>query len=411
MEVYFDNAATTRCSEAVVKCMEQVFRKEYANPSSLHKKGFLAEQQIRTAREQIAKTLKAKEQEIFFVSGGTESDNLAILGAAAANNRRGKHLITSKIEHPAVRESFLSLESKGFSVTYLEVDAHGQIDIRKLQEAITAETILVSLLYVNNEIGTISPIAQAGKLIKETNPNTLFHTDAVQAYGKYRISPGAEHIDLLSASAHKIHGPKGVGFLYVKEKTKITPLLFGGGQQKGLRPGTENTSGIVGLAKAAEEAYQHLEEDGGGVSLLREAFVTGLQDVDWAFVNGYGNDRELVHGNGIANGSDRENINVSVKATDTKFAPHILSISFEGVKSEVLLHALEDKGIYVSSGSACSSNKPAVSETLKAIGLKQQYHDTTLRFSFSKYNTLEEVEYTVATLKELVPVLQKYTRH
>lgn len=382
MEVYFDNSATTRCSDGVTEIVKQAFLTDYGNPSSLHLKGMEAEKYIRQARERIARTLKVNEKELIFTSGGTEADNLAIIGAAMANKRAGKHLITTKIEHPAVSAPMHFLKEQGFEVTWLSVDREGQIDLKELKEAVRKDTILVSIMYVNNEMGAVEPIEEAARIIKGKNPAALFHVDAIQAYGKFPIYPKKMGIDMLSVSGHKIHGPKGVGFLYVKEKTKLKPMILGGGHQRGMRSGTENVPGIAGLGQAAMEAYENLEQKQQYLYSLREAFIRGLEDVEWAHVNG----------------------------ANKGMAPHILSVSFDKVKSEVLLHALEEKGIYVSAGSACSSNKPAVSETLKSIGLKQEYLDTTIRISFSIYNTPEEVEYCIQTLKELLPRLMRFTR-
>lgn len=384
MEAYFDNSATTRCSQGVLDLMVKTFMEDYGNPSSLHRKGMEAEQYIKEARERIARTLKVSEKELIFTSGGTEADNLAILGAAMANQRAGKHLITTRIEHPAVANTMHFLEEQGFTVTWLSVDAQGRISLTELAEAMTEETILVSIMFVNNEIGTVEPIAEAARIIKERNPRTLFHVDAIQAYGKFRIYPKRLGIDMMSVSGHKIHGPKGVGFLYVKEKTKLKPIIFGGGHQKGMRSGTENVPGVAGMGQAAMEAYTDFEEKQRYLYQLREAFIRGLSDVEWAHING---------------------------AEGFTVAPHIVSVSFDRVRSEVLLHALEDRGIYVSAGSACASNKPAVSETLKNIGVKREYLESTVRFSFSVENTLEEVDYCLKTLKELVPMLARYTRN
>ena len=314
MEAYFDNSATTRCSEGAKELMVQALCQDYGNPSSLHGKGMEGEQYIREARAKIAKTLKVKEAELIFTSGGTESDNLAILGAAAANKRGGMHLITTRIEHPAVAAPMKFLEEQGFSVTYLDVDQDGVLSLEQLQQAVNQETILVSIMYVNNEMGAVEPIAEAAKIIKGQNPNALFHVDAVQAYGKYFIHPRKLGIDMLSVSGHKIHGPKGSGFLYVKERTKLKPILFGGGQQQNMRSGTENVPGIAGLGQAAWEAYEGFEEKQAHLYQLKEAFVQGLAGEEWAHING---------------------------RTGRDSAPHIVSLTVQGVRSEVLLHALE----------------------------------------------------------------------
>lgn len=341
------------------------------------------ENYIRDARDKICKTLKAKDSELIFTSGGTESNNLAIIGAAMANKRSGNHLITTRIEHPAVLSPMKFLEEQGFQVTYLDVDRDGIISLEELAAAVTENTILVSIMYVNNEIGAVEPIAEAAQIIKNKNPQALLHVDAIQAYGKYVIHPGKLGIDLMSVSGHKIHGPKGSGFLYAKEKTKLKPILFGGGQQKNMRSGTENVPGIAGLGQAAKEAYEDFAAKQAHLFQLKESFIEGLSGQSWAHVNGnYQNS-----------------------------APHIVSLSVDGVRSEVLLHALEDRQIYVSAGSACASNKPAKSATLAAIGIGRDYLDSTVRISFCPQNTLEEVEYCLASLKELVPFLGKYTRH
>lgn len=392
-EIYFDNSATTRCLKSVCETMEHAFLREYGNPSSLHQKGLEAERCVQEAAERIAKTLKVSSKELIFTSGGTESDNLAILGAARANQRAGKHLITTRIEHPAVAEPMRYLEEQGFQVTWLDVDRQGRISLKQLQEAVGPETILVSIMQVNNEIGTVEPVEEAARIIKEKNARTLFHVDAIQSYGKKRIYPKKMGIDLLSVSGHKIHGPKGVGMLYVKEKTKLAPIVFGGGHQRGLRSGTENVPGIAGFAQAAAEAYEDFEAKQAHLFALREAFLEGLSEFDWAHVNGFGS------------------CPGEIGPKDGLTAPHIVSVSFDGVRSEVLLHALEERGIYVSAGSACSSHKPAVSATLKSIGLGRGELESTLRFSFGIENTKEEVAVCLKALGELVPMLAKYTRH
>ncbi len=384
MEAYFDNSATTRCSKGAVEIMVRALSEDYGNPSSLHGKGMEGEHYIKEAAGKIAKTMKVREAELIFTSGGTESNNLAILGAAMANRRSGMHLITTCVEHPAVSVPVKFLEEQGFSVTRLGVDQDGRISLEELREAITPETILVSMMYVNNEIGAVEPVAEAAGIIKAQNPKTLFHVDAIQAYGKYIIHPAKLGIDMMSVSGHKIHGPKGSGFLYVRERTKIKPILYGGGQQRAMRSGTENVPGIAGLGQAAGEAYENFEEKQEHLRQLKNVFIEGIADEKWAHINGR-------------------------KGADS--APHIISLSVDGVRGEVLLHALEEQHIYVSAGSACSSNKPAVSATLSAIGVERQYLDSTVRISFCNDNTLEEVAYCVNKLKELVPMLRKYIRH
>lgn len=386
MEVYLDNSATTRTFPEVAELMSKIMCEDYGNPSSMHNKGVQAERYVRYGRETLAKILKVNEKEIYFTSGGTESDNLALIGCAMANYRAGKHLITTKIEHPAILQTMHYLEDQGFEVTYLSVNDKGQISLQELQNAMRKDTILVSIMHTNNEIGAVEPIAEAGRLIRSTNPSTLFHVDAVQGFGKYRIYPKRMGIDLLSVSGHKIHGPKGVGFLYIGEKVKIHNIIYGGGQQKNLRSGTENVPGIAGMAKAAEMLYNHLEEDAERLYSLKDYFCEGLRKIPDIRIN----NPEGMEG-----------------------APHIVSLSVAGVRSEVLLHALEDKGIYVSAGSACSSNKPhtAGSATMKAIKLPEEFLDSTLRFSMSVYTTREELDYTLQVMYDIIPMLRKYTRH
>lgn len=383
MEIYLDNSATTRCFPEAAKRMYQVLTEDYGNPSSLHQKGIDAEKYVREAKEIIAKNLKAEPKEIYFTSGGTESDNLALMGAAHANQRAGKHLITTKIEHPAILNTMKELEAQGFRVTYLPVDEKGVVRIADLEAALTDETILVSVMYVNNEIGAVQPIEEIGKLLKNREKPILFHVDAVQGYGKFRILPKKLGVDLLSISAHKIHGPKGMGILYVDEHVKIHPILFGGGQQRDLRSGTENVPGIAGLGEAVKEIYTDFGEKIDRLYGLREYFIEEIDKIEGTTVNG---------------------------PRGREGAPHIVSVSFAGVRSEVLLHSLEDKGIYVSSGSACASNHPAVSETLKAIHVKKELLDSTIRFSFSEFTTKEELEVTVEALRSLLPMLRRFTR-
>ncbi len=383
-EIYLDNSATTKCFPEVAELMTKIMCEDYGNPSSMHLKGVESEKYIRYAKEVIAKNLKVSEKEIFFTSGGTESDNLALIGTAMANRRRGNHLITTMIEHPAIIQTMQYLESLGFKVTYLPVDEFGLIHLEDLERAITKDTILVSIMHTNNEIGSLQPIAEAGVVIKRRNPNILFHVDAVQGYGKFRILPKKMNIDLLSVSGHKIHGPKGIGFLYVNEKVKIQPIIFGGGQQKGMRSGTENVPAIAGLAKAVEMMYASLDEDVERMYQLKDYFISQVGKIEGVKING---------------------------KTGTASAPHVVSVSVRGVRSEVLLHSLEDRGIFVSAGSACASNKPQTSATLKAIGVEKDLLDSTIRFSFSIFTTKEEIDYTVRVMFDMIPMLRKYTRH
>lgn len=383
MQAYLDNSATTRCMERVTDKMIRVMREDFGNPSSLHTKGVEAENYIREAKEIFAKNLKVSEKEIYFTSGGTESNNLALIGTAMANQRSGRHLITTSIEHASVLNTMKYLEDQGFRVTYLPVDEDGIVSLDVLRESICEETVLVSVMYVNNEIGAVQPVEEIARILKEKRPGALLHVDAIQAYGKYRIYPKKTGIDLLSISGHKIHGPKGSGVLYVNEKVKIRPIIFGGEQQKGLRSGTENVPGIAGVAEAAKACYENLEEKIDRLYELKARFVEGVQKLPGTKVNG---------------------------RTGRDSAPHIVSVSFQDVRSEVLLHALEDQGVYVSAGSACSSNKPAVSHTLQSIGLPKELLGSTLRFSFCFDTTEEEIDYCLEKLSELLPMLRRYVR-
>lgn len=380
MEAYFDNAATTRVAPEVQDIIKQVMDVDYGNPSSRHQKGVDAGQYIKEAQEIIAKTLKVDAKEILFTSGGTESNNLALIGAALANQRQGRHIISTRIEHASVYNPLLFLQEQGYEITFLPVDANGIVDMEALEQAIRTDTILVSTMLVNNEIGAIEPVEAIGKLVKSKNPNTLFHVDAIQAYGKMKISPKRCKIDMLSVSGHKIHGPKGVGFLYIRDKVKLKPIIYGGGQQHDLRSGTENVPGIAGLGQAAKLIYTNHTEKMEQLRQVKDTFIQGVEQLE-----------------GIQNHSGK--------------APHIASISFQGVqRGEVLLHALEARGVYCSSGSACSSNHPAISGTLKAIGLEEDLLNATLRFSFSVHSTVEEAEYAVQVIAEELPKIRAFVK-
>ncbi len=406
MTAYLDNSATTRCTEAVRDVVVRTMMEDYGNPSSRHMKGVEAERYLRDARETIARTLKVNEKEIYFTSGATESNNWALIGAAMANRRAGMHLITTSIEHPAVLMPLQYLEQQGFRVTYLPVDTKGHISLQDLEDAICDDTILVSMMYVNNETGAIEPVAEAAKLIRSRNPRILLHVDAVQAYGKLAIYPKKLGIDMLSVSAHKIHGPKGVGFLYINERVKIHPLLLGGGQQKGMRSGTDNVPGAAGLAQAAKEAYDHLEENTVHLLKLKKRMMDGLQELSLKLEQSEAANTAPKMGSGCCSPV------VIHSEEGNKSAPHIVSAAFPGVRSEVLLHALEEKGIYVSAGSACSSNKKLpVSAVLKELHLRPELLESTLRFSFSRYTTEAEIDYCLQALEELLPVLRRYARH
>lgn len=381
MEAYFDNSATTKVFDCVKDAVVHAMTEDYGNAAARHMKGVEAERLIKEARAEIARSLKVQAKEILFTSGGTESNNTALIGTALANQRAGKHLITTAVEHASIYNTMEFLREQGFEITYLPVDSYGCISLDELRDAVREDTILVSVMYVNNEIGAVEPVEEISRVIREKNPRTLFHVDAIQAYGKYVIRPKKQGIDLLSVSGHKIHGPKGVGFLYIDERVKIRPLLYGGGQQKGMRSGTENVPGCAGLGAAVKEVYTDHEAKIERLYGLRERMIEGLKALPGVTINGH---------------EGREN------------APQIVSASFEGVRSEVLLHALEEKGIYVSSGSACSVNHPGVSGTLRGIGVKKELLDSTIRFSFGLFNTPEEVDYCLEVLAELLPVLRRY---
>lgn len=383
MEAYLDNSATTRVSENVKNLVVKVMTEDYGNPSSLHMKGVEAEKYIKESKEIISKILKVEPKEIIYTSGGTESNNLALIGSAMANKRAGNHIITSEIEHASVLATMKFLEDNGFCVTYLPVDNNGHVSLEALKEAMTPETILVSVMHVNNEIGAIEPVEEIAKIIKSVNPKVIFHVDAIQSFGKLVLYPKKMGIDMLSVSGHKIHGPKGSGFLYVSDKVKIKPVIFGGGQQKGMRSGTENVPAIAGIGLAAKEAYDSFDEKIAHMLELKDYFIDRITQI--------------------------ENVTVNSKKGNES-APHIISVSFNGVRSEVMLHSLEDKNIYVSSGSACSSNKPSVSATLNGIGLSSDQIDSTVRFSLCYDTTKEELDYAVDTVAGMIDMLRKFTK-
>lgn len=383
MEAYLDNSATTRCLEEVTDKMVHIMREDYGNPSSMHMRGVEAEKYIKEAKAFFASNLKVNEKEIYFTSGGTESNNLALIGCAMANRRAGNHLITTSVEHASVLNTMKYLEEQGFRVTYLPVDEDGRVSLDALKEAICEETILVSCMYVNNEVGAVQPIEEIGKIIREKNPAILFHVDAIQAYGKYHIYPNRQGIDLLSVSGHKIHGPKGVGLLYVNKRVKIRPILFGGGQQNGMRSGTDNVPGIAGLGVAADMVYTDFDKKIQHLYALKERMAEGLLKLGDITVNGM----PLMEG-----------------------APHIMSVTFHGVRSEVLLHTLEEFGVYISAGSACSSHKKKPSATLTAMGLSRADVESTVRISFCEENTFEEVDYCLEALGKTIPMLRRYAR-
>lgn len=383
MRVYFDNSASTKVADSVIEVMIKTMREDYGNPSAKHMMGVVAEKYVKEATRMIAKTLKVEEKEILFTSGGTESNNIALIGGALANQRRGKHIISTAIEHPAVYEPLGKLVELGFEVTILPVDSAGHICLEELKNVIREDTIIVSTMYVNNEVGAVELVEEIAKIVHEKNPDCLYHVDAIQGYGKYKIQPKKQGIDLMSVSGHKLHGPKGVGFLYIQKDAKVNPILFGGGQQRGMRSGTINVPGIAGMGEAARLAYEHFDEKIEKMIAIKDYLMDQLEKMEGIHLNSF---------------------------RGTQSAPHILSVSVQGVRAEVLLHALEDREIYVSSGSACSSNHPGISGTLKGIGLEDEFLDSTVRISLCSENTLEEADYFLETLKELLPMLRRFTR-
>ena len=384
MKVYFDNAASTKILPEAAQKMVEVMTDYYANPGASSVMGMEADNILKSAAKTISKLINADEKEIYFTSGGTEGDNWAIFGTAKGLKRRGKHIITTVIEHPAVSIPFKVLEEEGYEVTFLPVDEKGYINIEELKNAVREDTILVSIILINNEIGTIQNAEEIGKAIKEKNKDTLFHIDAVQAFGKYRIDVKKFKCDMLSVSAHKFNGPKGVGFFYMKKGVNVKPVLYGGGQQNNMRPGTENAAGAAAMAVAAEESYKNLEETNKYVFEIKKRIANRvLNEIEDTFING---------------------------DTIEKSSPYVLNIGFKNLRSEVLLHALEEKNVVVSAGSACNSRKKVQSSVLGALGLEDDDIQGSIRFSFSRFNTLEEADICVEALKETVPFLRRFNR-
>ncbi|MFO7952436.1 MAG: cysteine desulfurase family protein [Bacillota bacterium] len=375
-EIYLDNSATTRPYPEVVDLMQRIMAKAYGNPSSLHEKGLEAERHIEEARRQIASFFSGREREIIFTSGGTESNNLAIKGAALRNRNRGSHLITSQVEHPSVLNCFRFLEENGFRVTYLPVNEQGLADLNKLAEEICEETILVSIMHVNNEVGTVQPLEKIGPLLKKKHPGLLFHVDAVQSFGRLPLKIRDWQVDMVSCSGHKVHGPRGAGSLWVKGGTLLQPVFHGGGQERELRPGTQNTPAIAGFGLAARFSGENQAQKKENLQNLKLRFYRKLLD------------------SGIeldVNGPPPE-----------EGASHIINLSFPGLPSEMLLHSLEAKGVFASAGSACHSRKAEPSHILQALGLKKSLLDSALRFSFSCYNSEQEIEKAAAIVSETV---------
>lgn len=381
-EIYLDNSATTPVHSTVIKAMVDCMVKDYGNSSSLHRLGLRAEKRVKKAREQLASAMKVKSDEVFFTSGGTESNNLAILGTVMARRRDGKHCITTKIEHPSVLNVFKYLEKEGWDITYLPVNKYGVLDLEDVVQALRSDTVLVSIMHVNNEIGSIQPVREIGEVIRKHGNSPYFHVDAIQSLGKLDVTPEKWWADLVSVSGHKVHGPKGIGALYIRKGVKIQPLQWGGGQERGVRSGTENIPGIVGLG----QAVQIIEENSKKEQLyhMKGVLAGGLLEyVPEAIING----PKISEG-----------------------APHIINVSFPGIKGEVILHALEAKGVFVSTGSACSSRSGRISHVFEAIGADKQTAQGAIRISLSYMNTEDEINRTVEIINRCVKELEGFVR-
>ena len=371
--IYFDNSATTRPYNEVIEKMDYVSLNDYGNASSPHIMGMIAEKHINDSRLKIAKALNVDKTEIFFTSGGTESNNLGVLGYLKANSKAKKHVITSKVEHLSILEVFKQLETSGYKVDYINVDKNGVISLKELESLINNDTALVTIMHVNNEVGTIQPIKEISEIIKSKNESTIFHVDAVQSFGKMKIKPEQNGIDLLSISAHKIHGPKGIGALYKNKNIRINPVIFGGGQESKIRSGTENVPGIYGFGLACEIIHKKMDENRKKILELKSHFIKLLKSL------------EIEH---------------KVLLTE-KSVPNIFGVSFPETKSEVMLRCLQEKNIFASAGSACSSRKSLKSHVLKAMKIDKKTIDGTIRFSFSEFNSVDEIDYTVKVLKTI----------
>ena len=383
MKAYLDNAATTSVDAKAVEVMERAFREDFANPSSLHKMGFEAEQYVKSARDTFSRLLKCGKKNLVFTSGGTEGNNTAIVGTALFKESRGKHILVSAIEHPSVSEPVKFLKGRGWDIEVLPVDSEGYVSAEDLKQRIRSDTVLVSVMHVNNEIGTVEPVEELGAVVREANPDCFFHVDDIQGFGKIGLDIKKAGIDFLTASAHKIHGPKGSGLLYISDRAShIPPFMQGGGQQDGLRSGTVNVPGIAGFECAAGIAFEGMDEAFERVRGLKKSFLSGLSDIE----------------------------GISLKGPE-EGSPYITSLTVEGIRAEVLLHALEEYDIFISSGSACASNKAhKVSPTLSGIGASKEDMESTVRFSFSRETTAEETEYTVDALHTIIPGLRRFKR-
>lgn len=382
--IYLDNAATTPIMPEVVEEMVKSLTEDFGNPSSVHQLGLQSERKMKQVREIMAGLLRVSPEEIIFTSGGTESNNLAILGLTRARKRYGNHCITTKIEHSSILNTFNYLENEGWDITYLSVDSQGVIDLEELKDAIRDDTILVSIGHINSEIGSVQPIREVGLFIKDNYPDTIFHTDAVQSFGRLPLSPMEWGVDLLSMSGHKIHGPKGIGALYIKKKTPLLALQWGGGQERGIRSGTENLPGIVGFGRAAELVHKAMEQDKAVISRMKLELARGIKEAvpDVVF-----------------NGPDLQ-----------KGAPHIFNLSVPGVRGTTLLHVLESYGIFISTGSACTSRNVKTSHVLEALGLSSQIAEGAVRISLSYLNTRDELSKVPDILRTSIDQAKRFTR-
>lgn len=379
--IYLDNCATTKPRESVIDVIMESLREDYGNPSSLHRLGLNSEKKIKHAREIISNYLDINKNELFFTSGGTESNNIAIQGIIEKYGARGKHIITTKLEHPSVHNIMKYYESKGYDITYLDNDSFGNIDLNQLKESLRGDTILVSIIHVNNEIGVIQNIEEVRKILNDIQSNALLHLDGVQSFGKIPLSLKSLGVDTFSFSAHKVHGPKGVGGLYVKRGLNLPPVVLGGNQESGIRSGTENLSGIIGFGEAVRILSQEFKKESQQVSIIKEYLA-----------------------NSIVKEIDDIKINSSL---DNSSSPYILSVSFRNIRGEVLLHYLEEEDIYVSTTSACSSKGTKKSPILESIGLSDIEIQGTIRFCFSYETSKSDIDYLMGILKDSVKDIRK----
>ena len=385
-EIYLDNSATTKIDPQVLAIMARTAEESYGNPSSLHYKGREGERILSASRKELAGLLGVKDKEILFTSGGTEANNMAILGLARRYRKRGNHLITTATEHPSILEPLHFLGNEGFETTYLPPDCEGIVHPQAVLEALRPETILVSIMHVNNETGARQPIGQIGALLKKERKALLFHTDAVQSFGKIPLPPGLQGIDAMSISAHKFHGPKGIGALFLREGIMLTPLLGGGGQERGLRPGTENIPGIAGMVLAARQSYAGMKEKAVQLRQMKRALLSSLeQKHPWIKLNGPKDEDENAEKN----------------------APHIMNISFPGIKGEIIVHALGEQGIFVSTGAACHSRAKKENHVLKAMGVKEEGLESAIRISLSTLTQPEEILFAAEKINEAISMLKE----